>query len=307
MVGLIIGIVIGVLFLLSLGGLAFIHHNVFYSPVKGQNNDYNLTKDTLEIAPESEIRAMIDELKSHPFEDAYIKSFDRKRLHAKIYDQKSDTTVIMCHGYRGTCSRDFSGGGVDMLNYGYNVILIDERGHGLSGGHNITFGKREQYDVVSWYKYAKERFGKNTKIVLVGISMGGASVLFAADKIDEEIKIIADCPYSTIEEEIKFIIKDKLHMPPKILYPLANLSSIIFAHSSLNKMDASKNVKNSKAKILLIHGKADTLVPQKFSERIYEENKDKVTYVTFDGADHGLSYIVDKKKYNDSIKEFLAK
>ena len=278
---------------------------MFYTPLKGQNNDLVFTGATEKYCDINVCKMMVQRLLDIPFEDAYITSFDKVKLHARVYKQDSDTVVIMCHGYRGTPCRDFSGGAYDMIQAGYNVVLISERGHYMSKGHSITFGVREKKDVGCWIKYVKKTFGEDKRIVLVGISMGGATVLLASDLLSEKDRVIADCPYSTPKEVISNTLKMTLKMNPKIFYPIANLSSIIYGHTNLSKDDANEHVKRSKAKILIIHGEDDTLVPYQFSKRVADDNKDKVRYELFPGAEHGISYLIDKNRYQRSINEFL--
>lgn len=297
--------VIGGLIILFLASLFFVYHGVFYTPLKGQNNDLVFTGATEKYCDINVCKMMVQRLLDIPYEDAYITSFDKVKLHARVYKQDSDTVVIMCHGYRGTPCRDFSGGAYDMIQAGYNVVLISERGHYMSRGHSITFGVREKKDVGCWIKYVKKTFTEAKRIVLVGISMGGATVLLASDLLSEKDRVIADCPYSTPKEVISNTLKMTLKMNPKIFYPIANLSSIIYGHTNLSKDDANEHVKRSKAKILIIHGEDDTLVPYQFSKRVADDNKDKVRYELFPGAEHGISYLIDKDRYQRSITEFL--
>ena len=165
--------VFGFILLVFFIALAFLHYTTFYSPIGNQNDDHVLTPATRDLGIDKEVYQMIDDLLAVPCEHAYIKSFDGLKLHARIYKNPSSNKVaIMCHGYRGTAIRDFSGGAKLMIDSGLNVILIDERAHGLSKGHNITFGNREKKDVLSWIEYSKKEFGEDKEIILVGISMG---------------------------------------------------------------------------------------------------------------------------------------
>ncbi len=297
--------VIGGLILIFLIALFVVYHGTFYTPLKGQNNDFVFTAATEKYCDIEECKSMVKRLVEYPYEDAYITSFDKVKLHARIYRQNSDTVCIMFHGYRGTPCRDFSGGAYDMIKMGFNVILIDERGHMNSKGHSITFGVREKKDAKCWIEYAKKEFGEDKRIVLIGISMGGATVLLASDLLSEKDRVIADCPYTTPKEIISNTLEHTLHMNPKIFYPIANLTSIIYGHTNLNNDDANEHVKRSKAKILIIHGEDDSLVPYKLSKRVADENKDKVRYELFPGAEHGLSYIMDKKRYQSIVEDFL--
>lgn len=284
---------------------AFLYHHIFRSPHKGQNDDFNIQTSYIYKGYEDKIIKMINDLKAIPYEDIYTTSKDHLKLRARFYKNNSSNKVAICfHGYRGTAYRDFSGGAKNLIDLGINVILVDERAHGESKGHSITFGKKEQFDVLCWIKKAKEILGENIEIILVGISMGGASVLMSADKIDKNIKIIADCPFSTPKEIISHTI-EKLKMSPKFFFPLVNLASIIYGHANLSKIDASKCVAKGTSKVLIIHGTNDTVVPYEYSKRVALENKDKVQYELFEGAEHGMSFLVDEKRYKKLVKEFL--
>ena len=301
---IIISSVVLFLLILFLIALYALYRFTFYSPKKGQLDDYNFASSPIYKGHEEEIRELIDKLKARPYEDIYVTSFDKLKLHARLYVNKNTNKVaILCHGYRGTAYRDFCGGANEAIEMGYNVILIDHRAHGQSEGHSITFGVREVDDVLSWVKYARDRFGQDSPITLIGISMGGATVLMAADKITNA-KIIADCPYSSPKIMLKETIKG-LKLSTKIFYPLLNLSSILFAHTNMNKRSAYDSIKNTNNKILIIHGNADTIVPYKISEDLYQQNQDKIQYELFDNADHGLSYLTDRKRYQEIIRNFL--
>ena len=297
--------VIGFLLLVFFITLIFLHHFTFYTPVKGQNDIYALTPETTKLGIDKQIFKMINDLTEKKYTDAYITSYDKLKLHARIYENpKSNKVAIMCHGYRGTAIRDFSGGALDLINQGLNVILIDERGHGFSKGHNITFGNREKYDVLSWYQYAQNRFGKNKEYILVGISMGAATILFAASLIKEPIKLICDCPYTSEKEILCESIKN-MKLSPRFFYPILNLSSILFSHSSMNKDNAFISVKGCPHKILIIHGDNDTMVPHKFSLKLAETYPNIIHYELFPHAEHGLSYIVDVNRYKKIVTDFI--
>ncbi|MCR4911683.1 MAG: alpha/beta hydrolase [Bacilli bacterium] len=299
--------VVGFLLILLLVLTFFLYKILLYSPLKDQNNDYKLYDSPQFAGKEDLIIGMINRLRSIPFKDIFAESYDKLELHARLLQvEHSNKAAILFHGYRGTALRDFCGAAMELYSLGYNIILVDERAHGESEGHKITFGKRERKDVLTWISKAKSLLGRDAEIVLMGVSMGGATVLYASEFIDKNIKVIADCPYSTPEEVIGSGIK-KLGLSVKFFSPLINLSSLIWCHSNLWGLDASKSVKNSQCKFLIIHGDADSVVNYKFSKRIYLENRDKVQYEQFTDADHGLSYIVDDERYTKIVSEFLKK
>lgn len=300
-----LGIVGGLLVLFFIA-LFVIYLYAYYTPRKWQNNDFHLTKRTQELCDLEIVNFLIDRTTKQTYEDAYITSYDKLKLHALVHkNEKSDTVAIMFHGYRGTPCRDFSGGAYDMISHGYNVILAEHRGHGKSQGHTITFGIKEKEDVISWINFAKKEFGEDKRIILVGISMGGASVLFACDSLKENDLVICDCPFASPQEVLAASAKKISKMFGRVILFLLNLSLILFAQVSLKKENADKHIKNCKAKILIIHGDEDTVVPYQQSYQLYFLNQDKIKYELFPGAEHGLCYLVDNERYKKVVDEFV--
>lgn len=304
---IIILIVVFSLLVVFFVALILLYHQIFYSPLKGQLNDFNLQGSKNFQGYEEDIKQLIISLMNRSYEDIYIKSFDKLKLHARLFENKSTNKVaILFHGYRGTAYRDFCGGAKEAIEMGYNVIIIDQRAHGSSQGHSITFGIREVKDLLSWVEYARERFGQNIELALIGISMGGATVLMAVDKVGDNVKIIADCPYSSPRIMLKETIR-VLHLPVCIFYPLINLTSILFAHTNLNKLSAYDSIKNTNNKILIIHGDKDSIVNYKISQDLFKAFPNKIQYELFAGADHGVSYLIDTNRYRQIITDFLKK
>ena len=280
----------------------------FYSPRGKQNDDHRIM---IRMSEEQHNRsiAMIDRLNARPYERVHIRSYDGLRLAGRYYHMKDGAPLaILCHGYRGTPSRDFCGGAEICFNMGLNVLLIEERAHCTSEGHTITFGVKERYDVLSWIDYAVERFGADLKILLSGISMGGGTVLMASGlRLPENMRgILADCPLTSPAEIITDFGRRK-KLPMKLAYPMAALAAEVFGDFSLTGADAVEAVKQSKVPILIIHGEEDGLVPCEMSRRIAEANPEKITRYTFPGADHGLSYITDKARYTRLVGEFCER
>lgn len=306
MVWIIVGASLGLILILLFLMLFYIYKVTFYSPHKGQNDELRADPNFDYDGCRPKSLELVNEVLKLPYEDFYVKSYDGLKLHAYFYIHKnSNHYVLMFNGYRGTPRRDFSGGSLEMMKLGKNVLLIDQRAHGRSEGHSITFGRKEQRDVLTWINYVKEKFGQDIKITIVGISMGGATVLMASDKISPDINVIADCPYSREKDVISYSLK-KLGFPPKIFWPLSYLSALVFCHARL-KDDALINVSKSKSKILIIHGTKDSIVPHEMSERVYLANKDKVQYEKFEGVNHALSILKEPERYKKLVKEFIEK
>lgn len=213
---------------------------------------------------------------------------------------------IMFHGYRSSGIREFSATHTLAKKIGYNVLAVDERAHGKSGGHTITFGIKERYDCLDWANYAADCFGKETPIFLTGVSMGAATVLMASElELPENIRcIIADCPYSSPGEIIRKVSKD-VKLPGTLLYPFVLLGALVFGHFKLWESSPLEAVRRAQRPILIIHGEDDRFVPCEMSKRVSEEGGENIRLVTVPGAGHGLSYLTDGALYERTFKTFL--
>lgn len=240
-------------------------------------------------------------------EEIRIPAYDGGTLFAKYYHVADGAPIcILFHGYKGEGIRDFSGGLRMVLEGGYNAILVDERGHARSRGRIITFGIKERRDAAEWVRYTADRFGKNTPIFLIGISMGAATVLMTADmELAGNVRgILADCPYSSPEEIILLTAKNR-NLPIRLLKPFLYGAATIYGHFRLRETDPVRAVSRARYPILIVHGEDDRFVPAEMSERIAKANPEAVTRETFPGAAHGISYVLDIDRYRRVMYEFI--
>ena len=240
-------------------------------------------------------------------EDVYIQSHDGLKLHGRFYAIADGAPlIIVFHGYRSPALRDCAGGFSLGLKLGYNVLAVDQRAHGTSGGRVISFGIKERFDCLKWIEYANERFGKETPIILSGISMGAATVLMSASlQLPQNVRgIMADCPFSSPSAIIRKVCKD-VGYPPALAFPFLWLGALIFGGFRLGSCDAVTAVKNTQLPILLIHGGDDRFVPCEMSKQIYENCADHAQLHIFPYAGHGLSYIIDHVRYEEICLKFL--
>lgn len=241
-----------------------------------------------------------------PTEEVYIKSFDNKKLFGRIYIHSLDRPwVIEVHGYKGCGLRDFAGGLPELYNRGFNILLIDHRGHGGSEGRTITFGIKEHKDVISWVNYLNDKYDK-PEIFMYGISMGGNTVLLLnKDNLPSNVRgIISDCPYTNAKEVVLNTVKD-MKLPPKLMYPFLYLGALFYGHFKLSDGDAAKSVKKLGFPILIIHGMEDKLVPNDMVERLKEANPDMITLLQLEGSPHGINYIHSHLKVDTAVTNYF--
>lgn len=251
--------------------------------------------------------AQIHELNQLPFEQIYITSRDGIRLAARYYHFRDNAPIqIQFHGYRGNGVREFSGGFKVAREFGMNAIVVDERAHGKSGGHTITFGIKERYDCADWVEYASKRFGSDTPIILSGVSMGAATVLMASELElpDNVVGITADCPYSSPGAIIRKVCRG-MKLPAWLVYPFVVLGAFAFGGFRLWESSAVKAVGNTNVPILLVHGDDDRFVPCDMSKEIYRACTGPCELLTIPDAGHGLCYYTDAPRYAQALRKFF--
>jgi fermentation-respiration switch protein FrsA (DUF1100 family) len=84
---------------------------------------------------------------------------------------------------------------------GWNALLLDLRHHGASGGETTTFGAKEKEDVRAAVRLARER--SPGPVVLWGVSLGGASVVFAAAEDSEVAGVICDSSFRSLDDTVR--------------------------------------------------------------------------------------------------------
>ena len=254
-------------------------------------------------------RELMNELVAAPFESVTIKSRDGKALFGRYYHTSDGAPLdIMLHGYKSGALHDFPGGFKEAVALGHNVLLVDQRGHGRSHGKTISFGIKERFDCLDWVKYAVERFGTDIKITLVGISMGAATVICAAElDLPSAVRgIIADCPCSSAELIIKKVAGE-MGFPPKLAFPFIRLGGRIFGGFDICERTPLLAAENARVPLLLIHGDGDSFVPCDMSRDIAERYAGDLTFEVFPDATHGTSYLFDTERYRRILKEFYRK
>ncbi len=280
----------------------------FYSPSrKPVGEDEYPTPDGEIYEPyHSQMVGWIKKMRAHKSEDIEIKSFDGLTLRGKYFHGTDDSIIeIMLHGYRGSSERDMCGGIQRAFALEHNVLLVDQRASGRSDGHTITFGIRERYDVLSWINYAIEKFGPDCRIMLTGISMGGATVMMASelDLPKNVIGILEDCGYTSPKEIISKVIRD-MKLPVGMLYPFVKLGARLFGGFDLDSASAIEAVKKSPVPIIFVHGEDDAFVPCEMSIRCYEACTAPKMLHTVPDAGHGLAYIVENEDYIKVLEQF---
>ncbi|MBO5357797.1 MAG: alpha/beta hydrolase [Clostridia bacterium] len=295
-----------ILFLILFISLLFVFFNMAF--VRKNNVGLGDVETSNYLKPYLEqLRPGIDFIDNHPCEEVSILSYDGLKLYGRYYDHNTDKTIILVHGYRSNGKHDFSGALKFYYDFGFNVLLIDQRSHGKSEGRLITFGVKESFDVRDWAEFLNKKYSPKS-IVLSGVSMGGGTVVFALKRdLPQNVKcVIADCGFTSPEAIIRKVGKDRFKINAKFYMPFLNAMTHIFGGFSIyeSTIDA---LKDNKIPVMFIHGEKDTFVPVEMSREALKAAGEYGSSIFVKEADHGLSYLVETERVVSETSEFLTK
>jgi len=236
--------------------------------------------------------------------------------------------VVCVHG-AGLDRREFLRTMPILHKAGYSVLLFDCREHGISSSsfNGISFGLREHNDVIHAEKYMKNTL-RFEKIAVLGTSQGGTSVLLASAKEDGIDAVIAENPFTSLDELISDVIDQLLKTQPDWtqdtgiasylisvgdLVPMWFRTFLKFAVKTkvvllanegqyINPIDVIHNLNQP---VLLIHGTADQLIPLHHSQKLFRRAQEPKHLWEAEGGDHSAIYNRYPKEYEQNVIGFL--
>lgn len=168
-------------------------------------------------------------------------------------------TCIIIHGYA-----DAKVGGIAWAplwrELGFNVLAIDLRGHGQSGGTFTSAGFYERDDlcqVIDQLQTTRE--GQTQQIVLFGVSLGAAVAAGVAAMREDIAAVVLESPYG------HFVSAAAAHgramgMPLVRLQPLVGRLAGWMIGADFDAVAPIRLIRDITCPILLIHSADDTLV-----------------------------------------------
>lgn len=200
---------------------------------------------------------------------------------------------------------------------GYTSLLISYRNDGVapdSIDRRYALGGAEWRDVEAAMEFAIERGA--TDIVLMGWSMGGATVLQAAtrSKLASVIRgIVLDSP---VVDWVDVLDHQGAvsHVPRPVRWGALGIMGKTWASSitglaepiDFARLDFVRRADDLDAPILLMHSTDDGYVPSGPSRLLAEARPDIVTFEEFDTARHVKLWNYDAPRWNGAITRWLA-
>ncbi len=239
-------------------------------------------------------------------EDVAIQSPAGYRLRGTYFPLPgAQRTIILVHGISYTR--------LGMMKYmpmfrrrGYNVLMYDQRYHGMSGGRNTSFGFHEKFDLKAAVDWALQRLGPGGLVATMGESLGAATCLQHA-AIDPRLAfVIADAAYADLYDELALRLRVDYHLPGFPLLPAAGLFFRLDAGFYISQVNPARDVAQMELPVFFVHGQQDAYIPMEHSQRLYQAKAHGLRRLYLaPNADHVESYWTDPEEYDRQVGEFL--
>lgn len=265
-----------------------------------------------------EIVPWIDSLRAEgALRDTFITTPQGERHHA-IYarhQQARGRTAILVHGYKDSSEGMLFIACFYHRLFGFNVLLPDLHGHGLSDGDDIQMGWKDRTDVLRWMDVAERLFRTEegeSRMVVHGISMGAATAMNVAGSTTPDYArcFVEDCGYTSAWDEFAHELDRRYHLPP---FPLLHACSALCRMKygwTFSEASPLHQVGQCHKPMLFIHGMDDDFVPTRMVFPLFKAKPSAVRedkrLVLVKGAAHAEAYRTNPKAYIKAVKAFIT-
>ena len=227
-------------------------------------------------------------------------------VHAPGGPEHARATLVLGHGHSDTISSLLYM--VEWLQpAGYNILLLDFRAHGQSGGRYTSVGYLEHQDVNAGLRYLLGRGLE--RIGMMGWSLGGAVAIVSGALYPQIAGVIADSTFARLSSPLTRAGMQIMHMAP----PLARFAGwygerLVARTLGFNVVDARPESlvgRISPRPLLLIHSAEDDLIPVVNARTLYARaGEPKDLWVTARGDHAGGTFALYPDEYRRRVLAF---
>lgn len=246
-------------------------------------------------------------LAAMPHEIVSMESTDGLRLTGHWFPCPDAKRIIIAfHGWHSAWCRDFGLISDFWRQERCSVLYVEQRAQQNSEGDYIGFGLTEREDCLAWAQWVTERFGTTLPIYLAGISMGGTTVLMAADlPLPDAVRgIIADSAYTSPHAIWQHVARKNLHIPFLLGSRIAD--RVCRRRLAVGSDDCSTldSLAATKKPVLLIHGQDDHFVPVQMAYENQAACASPCRLLVIPEADHTMSYYTSRQECEAAFRLF---
>lgn len=213
-----------------------------------------------------------------------------------------DSVLIICPGcFMCKDAKPFLNMAEDFFKY-FDVIVMDFRGHGKSGGL-FTFSAKEHIDLKAVVDYAKKRYAK---IILLGFSLGAATAIIYTAKHKGIYEVIAVSTPTDFERIENNFLKKEAVIPAMEKFEFGKSPTLRPGNISLKKIKPVDVISEiSPTPILFLSGGKDPIIYRWHSEELFRNACEPKSLVVIPNGLHAEElYLKSKKEFLDTCMEW---
>jgi len=221
------------------------------------------------------------------FEDLTLETSDGVKINGWFVPHAgAKTTILWLHGNGGNIGHRV--GRIHRFHHALraNILIIDYRGYGRSGGR--VSEKGTYLDAVAAYDYLLSRRDVDpARIVPFGSSLG-AGVAVELSLRRKVQGVILESPFASIREMARVAV------------PWLPVGWLI-----TTRYDNLSKIGRLNIPILILHGDRDGTVPFAQGRKLFEAAREPKRFYTISGADHNNTDIVGGESYLQALSQFI--
>ena len=223
-------------------------------------------------------------------EDVWFSAGDGTRLHGWYF--KSETpeapSIVYFHGNGGNIL-NVGWVGESFAKRGFNVLLFDYRGYGLSAGSaDAESGLYLDGDAAVDFLITNKRATPQS-IVLYGQSLGTAVATDVATRRNVGV-LVLESGFSSASS----VAASTLPWLPRSLHFLAK-----------NRFESARKLSGIRVPVLITHGEPDPVISANESRALFAAANEPKRLLIFPGAGHNV-FGTQGKAYLDQVEEFIC-
>jgi uncharacterized protein len=210
-------------------------------------------------------------------------------------------TLIVLHGL-GATRQDYLARMLPLWRKGINLLMLDLREHGASGGDYFTYGYHEWQDITAAIDTLEQRQGKFSQpLAVLGVSAGG-TVAIAAAANDQRINgVITIGTFADLTTTI--------HRQSSWLFGAWRQRGMGRAEQigQFKIADASpaKMIQRVRVPVLIAHGERDDYIPFKDGQKLFAAANQPKQFYPIVNANHANMLNPDREDVWRAIEQFV--
>jgi pimeloyl-ACP methyl ester carboxylesterase len=193
-----------------------------------------------------------------------------------------------------------------LAEAGYHLLLIDLRGHGHSGGEEMTYGYREALDVQAAVDYLLA-LPEVKQVGLLGHSLGAAAAVREAAGDPRVKAIVIQSSYSSLPAAVEDAFDNFTVFPKRFFAPLIVGLAQYRTQVEIGQVDSARDLATMPARpVLIIHNLDDGLFPFHHAQTMYDAAQDPKQLWAVQGVGHINPIVGHETEYKERILKFFA-